>query len=93
MKKYIACQKHWKDMFTQYPMYKVIERFPIPKIKMRKLRNDVNSNDVLYMLMNFNKDAWMPVTLDQEYFLLDGQHRLELAKQMCLEYIDVVIQS
>ena len=92
MKGYIACQKHWKDMFTQYPMYKVIEKFPIRDIKRKKLRNDINSKDVLHMLMNFSKDVWMPITLDQEYFLLDGQHRVELAKQMGLEYIDVVVQ-
>lgn len=93
MKRYIACQKHWKDMFAQYPMYKVIEKFPIQKIKRKKLRNDVNSKDVFYMLMNFNKDAWIPITLDQEYFLLDGQHRIELARQMGLSYIDVIIQT
>lgn len=91
MKEYVACKKHWKDMFAQYPMYKIIERFPISKIKKRKLRNNVNLNNVLYMLMNFNKDAWMPITLDRNYFLLDGQHRIELAKQMGLSYIDIVI--
>ncbi len=92
MKGYIACQKHWKDMFTQYPVYKVIEKFPIQDVKRKKLWNDINFKDVLCMLMNFNKDAWMPITLDREYFLLDGQHRLALAKQMGLEYLDVVIQ-
>lgn len=48
--------------------------------------------DVFYMLVNFDKDVWMPPTLDDKHFLIDGQHRLELAKQMGLEYIDVVIQ-
>lgn len=93
LKEYIPCQKHWKDMFMQYPFFRVIEKFPIQKIKRKKLRNDTNSKDVFYMLMNFNKDAWMPITLDREYFLLDGQHRIELARQMGLEYIDIVIQT
>lgn len=92
-KKYIPCQKHWKDMFAQYPMFRVIEKFPIQDIKRKKLRNDINFNDVLYMLMNFDKEAWMPITLDGNHFLTDGQHRLELAREMGLSYIDVVIQT
>lgn len=93
MKKYIPCEKHWKDMFAQYSMFKVIEKFPLKMIGKKKLRNDLNTEDVLYMLLNFNQEAWMPLTLDEQNFLIDGQHRLELAKQMCLEYVDVVIQS
>lgn len=93
MKKYIPCEKHWKDMFAQYSMFKVVEKFLIQKIKKKKLRNDVNLKDVFYMLLNFDKEVWMPLTLDEQNFLIDGQHRLELAKQMCLEYVDVVIQS
>jgi ParB-like chromosome segregation protein Spo0J len=36
---------------------------------------------------------WTPITLDEEGYLLDGQHRLEAAKRMGLKYIDVVIQN
>ncbi|MBI4359525.1 MAG: ParB N-terminal domain-containing protein [Candidatus Jacksonbacteria bacterium] len=79
-------------MFAQYSFYRVVEKFPIQQIKRKKLRNAVNMDDVFYMLMNFEKEAWTPVTLDHDYFLIDGQHRIELAKQMGLEYIDVVIQ-
>lgn len=91
MKKYIPCEKHWKDMFAQHSMYKVIEKFPLKMIRKKKLRNDLNAGDVLYMLLNFNQEAWMPITLDKDYFLTDGQHRLELARQFGMEFIDVVI--
>ena len=50
---YIPTEKHWLDMFAQYSFYKVVEKFPIQQIKRRKLRNEVNTNDVLYMLMSF----------------------------------------
>lgn len=92
MRDYLPCFEHWKDMFKQYDFFRMADRFPIEKIKRKKLINKVNMGDVLYMLLNFNKDAWMPITLDKENFLIDGQHRLELAKQMGLKYIDVVIQ-
>lgn len=91
MKNYIPTQKHWRDMFAQYSFYRVLEKFPIQQIKRKKLRNDTNLNDVLYMLTHFDKDAWMPVTLDKEYCLVDGQHRLAVADQMRLEYVDVAI--
>jgi len=45
--------------------FKVIERFPIENIKRKKLINEVNTGDVLYMLLNFNKEAWMPITLNK----------------------------
>lgn len=80
------------EMYEQYSFYETCKKLPIHEIKIKPLRNKVDRNEVLYMLMNFDKDAWMPVTLDKEYFLLDGQHRVELAKQLGLEYIDVVIQ-
>lgn len=85
MRNYIPCLEHWKDMFRQYDFF-------IEEIKRKKLMNEVCGGDVLYMLLNFSKDVWMPITLDEKNFLIDGQHRLELAKQMGLKYIDVVIQ-
>ena len=93
MKKYIPCEKHWKDMFAQYPMFKVMEKFPLSMIKRKKLKNSLDAGAVLYILLNFNKEAWMPLTLNEQHFLIDGQHRFELAKQMCLEYFYVFIQS
>ena len=91
MKKYIPCEKHWMDMYEQYDFYDIRRKFPIHKIKLKPLRNKVDKKEVLYMVMNFNNEAWMPVTLDDNYFLTDGQHRLELARQFGMEFIDVVI--
>lgn len=91
--KYISAEKHWLNMYEQYDFFKVQKRFPINKIQLKPLRNKVDKNEVLYMLMNFDKEAWMPVTLDENYFLTDGQHRLELARQFGMEFIDVVIDK
>lgn len=70
---------------------------PIKKIKIdRKLfdiNNTVNMDDVRYMLMNFSKDVWMPITVNKDYYLLDGQHRLALAGLLGLNYIDVIIED
>ena len=45
------------------------------------------------MVSNFEILGWIPITLDKEFYLLDGQHRLEVAKRLNLKYIDVVIQD
>jgi len=86
-------------MYTKYdksywtPMLK----FPIEKIKIDKslfaYQNDVLQSDVLYMLMNFDREVWMPITINKNYYLLDGQHRLELARQIGLSFIDVIIEN
>ena len=80
-------------MYEQYDFYKIHKKFPVSKIQIKPLYNKVDKNEVLYMLMNFDKEAWMPVTLDKNYFLTDGQHRLELARQFGMEFIDVVIDN
>ena len=96
-KDYIKSPQHWKDMFNQYPHLQSKDKVPIKKIKIdRKLfcfDNPVNMDDVRYMLMNFSKDVWMPITVNKDYYLLDGQHRLALARQFGLNYIDVVIED
>ena len=89
--KYCPVKKHWIEMYQKYDFYNVHKKFPIRKIKLKQLRNAVNQQEVFYMLANFDKNAWMPITLDTDYFLTDGQHRLELARQFGMEFIDVVI--
>ncbi len=99
MRNYIPVKKHWFEMFTKYdkPYWMPALRVPIGKIKIDKslfaYQNKVSQSDVLYMLMNFDRNAWMPITLNEEYYLLDGQHRLELARQMGLSYIDAIIED
>lgn len=53
----------------------------------------MNKLDVDYMVNNFYKGAWFPIMINQNYYLLDGQHRLAAAKKLHLKYIDVVIQT
>lgn len=91
MRNYIPCLKHWKDMFGQYHFYKAKDKFPVKKIKHKKLKNQLDMREVFDMLLNFNKEVWMPITLNKKNFLIDGQHRLVLAKQMGLEYVDVIV--
>ena len=78
-------------MYEQYDFYDIRRKFPIHRIQLKPLRNKVDKKEISYMLMNFNNEAWMPITLDNNYFLTDGQHRLELARQFGMEFIDVVI--
>ncbi len=94
---YIKSPQHWKDASNKYPHLRSKDKVPIKKIKIdRKLfnfNNTVNIDDVHYMLMNFSKDIWMPITVNKDYYLLDGQHRLALARLFGLNYIDVIIED
>lgn len=96
-KDYIKSPQHWKNMLSKTLSYKSEDKVPIKKIKIdRKLfsfDNPVNMDDVHYMLMNFSKDIWTPITVNTDYYLLDGQHRLALARLFGLNYIDVVIED
>jgi len=99
MRNYIPVKKHWLAMCTKFdkPYWTPALRLPIEQIKIDKslfdYQNEVSQSDVLYMLMNFDRDAWMPITIDKNYYLLDGQHRLALARLMGIRYIDAVIQD
>lgn len=87
--KYIPSPEHWKEMFNKYPFYAVKEQIAISEIKVNRalfaFNNEVRHGDVDYMLNNFELDAWMPVTVTEKMFLLDGQHRLACAKKLGLE--------
>ena len=55
-------------------------------------QNEVDHKQVLDMLVNFDQELWMPVLVNERNYLLDGQHRLQVAKQLCLKYIDIIVQ-
>ncbi len=86
-------------MFTR-PEYNhkwtTVDRVPIDRIQIDKslfsYQNDVDYGQVLRMLVDFDQELWMPITVNEDYYLLDGQHRLDVAKRLCLEYLDVVMQ-
>jgi hypothetical protein len=95
-KGYIASPDYFKEMYRRYSDYfRVIEEFPIGDIKFDKqylgYPNEINHGEVIEMLVNFDKELWGPIHLNKDNFLLDGQHRLQVAKQLCLKYIDVIV--
>lgn len=72
-------------------------KVPIEKIKIDRKRlafdNPVATAQVSWMVANFDPEFWMPITVDKDYCLLDGQHRLAVARKLGLRYIDVVIED
>jgi hypothetical protein len=74
--------------------YILIEKFPIEKIKTgRELpehQNEIDYNRISEMWLSFDEKLWEPLLIDTEHHLLDGQHRIKLAKMMGLRYIDVL---
>jgi len=56
-------------------------------------RNDIIESTVNLIVNCFDLMFWIPITVNKDFYLLDGQHRLEAAKRMNLKYIDVVIQD
>ncbi len=99
-KDYIPCMDFNKELFTQnfkLPYWRVVDRFPIENIKIDKSKlsyqNEVSELIVEQIVNKFDIDFWIPITLDLENYLLDGQHRLAAAKRMNLNYVDVVIQD
>lgn len=96
---YIATNDLNRKSFTRFdkPYWKLIEKFPIDNILIDKNKfsfiNEILPNTVNTIVNNFDLSFWMPITLDKQFYLLDGQHRLEAAKKMNLKYIDVVVQD
>lgn len=46
-----------------------------------------------YIVENFEILRGILITSDENFYLLDGQHKLEAAKRMKPKYIDVVVQN
>jgi len=81
-REYIPVQL-WKDSYKP-PFFTFVERVPISKIKIDKKffawQNKVNPIHVDFIVENFDSDFWMPIIVNPDYYLLDGQHRLQVAK-------------
>ncbi len=95
---YIPSPENFKDyrVYKEHPtVFKPTDKFPIEEIKIDKkyfsFPNSVREGDVNYMINNFCLEGWEPIMISKNYFLTDGQHRLEAAKRMGLKYIDVII--
>lgn len=97
-KKYIPTLELWRSMFLQ-PCFggawTLDERVPITEIKIDKslfsFQNEVSESQVNSMVEEFNIDYWIPIMVNPKRFLLDGQHRLQTAHKLGLNYIDVIV--
>ena len=95
--KYIPSPEHWKTMYTQHKgEWSSVDKVPLFKIKIDQrlfsYPNPVDNSRVTDIINKFDTNLWAPIVINEEYYLLDGQHRFEAALQMNLNYIDVIIQ-
>ena len=90
---YIPVTPLLRESFSRYG--KFLPKFEISKIKIDKTRlsyaNDISISEVENIAYNFHRSGWEPITIDDEFYLRDGQHRLAAAKLMGLKYIDAFI--
>ena len=98
--RYIPTLAHWNNMYVEnfdVPYWTPEAKVPIEKIKIDRKRlafdNPVVMPEVSRMAANFDPELWMPIMVDKDYCLLDGQHRLAVARKLGLRYIDVVIED
>jgi ParB-like chromosome segregation protein Spo0J len=56
-------------------------------------QNEVDSQRVSNIVTAFRRELWMPLTVNRDFFLLDGQHRMATALLLGLRYVDVVVQD
>lgn len=97
-KQYIPTLNHWHSMFLNPSFggrWTIENRISVSEIKTDKslfsFRNEVSESRVDSMVEEFNIEYWIPIMVNPEYFLLDGQHRLQTAKRLGLKYIDVIV--
>jgi hypothetical protein len=87
------------DTYTQFdrPYWTPALRIPLENIRVDKSRmefpNDVSMDNVEDIVEYFDIDFWYPIVIDKESYLVDGQHRLEIARRVGLKYLDAVIQD
>ena len=99
-KKYIPMGEIWKETYSRLEITKsfhLVEKVPLSKITIDKRlfcwQNEVDPAQVDFIVKNFDQDFWMPILVNRDYFLLDGQHRLQAAMRMGLKFIDAVIDN
>ena len=97
---YIPTRPHWNEMYVKnfdLPYWTPEAKVPIGKIRIDRKRlafdRPVAKSDVSQMVANFDPEVWMPITVDRDYCLVDGQHRLAVARELGLRFIDVVIEN
>lgn len=102
-KEYTPSPFHWKDMWVNASKRDDVWNWvPIDKVRIKKIRidkslfafqNEVDEQQVNHMIDNFEEEVWQPIHINQDYYLLDGQHRLRLAFRTGMKYIDVIMEK
>lgn len=73
------------------------EKVPVESIQIdRSLfawNNPIYPEQVNFLIDNFNQEFWSPILVNSNLFLLDGQHRLAVAKHFGLTHIDILIEQ
>ena len=97
-KDYIPCAELWMSMTAfESDMFTPKRKLPIEQIQfdVRVLAypNNVNFDHVENIVANFDALGWTPIFINPDNYLIDGQHRLEVAKRFGLKFIDVVVVS
>ena len=93
---YIPVDDHLMDVYVKYaPAFVPKRRVAIANIQVSKKRlpyaNPVDMAEVTRIIFDFFQEAWEPIHISPDSFLLDGQHRLKAAEKMGLRYIDVIV--
>lgn len=95
-----AIEFNKEDLFVKNfdkPYWVITDKVNIKKIKIDSKKfafhNPIIDSQVNQIVEQFDINFWIPITVDKEFYLLDGQHRLKAAKKMNLKYIDVVVQD
>lgn len=97
MQKYIPSPQYSKDIYSKHiGTWSVFEKFPIGNIQIDSrffsYPNQVDIEYVKNIVKDFDVDIWDPILLNEDFYLLDGQHRLKAAEKLNLTHIDVIIQ-
>lgn len=75
--------------------FRLVRRVSITSIKIDKKYfswpNEVDPAFVDFLVGNFSADYLDPIFVNEDYFLLDGQHRLQAMKRLGFKYVDIVI--
>ncbi|MGI8656962.1 MAG: hypothetical protein ACR2LC_17290 [Pyrinomonadaceae bacterium] len=96
---YIPVTDENYNLFTRFdrPYWTPYRHVSVNKIKIDSSRmsfaNSVCEDVVNTIIENFDIDNWLPVMMDNEGYLLDGQHRLEVARRLRLKFIDAIVQD
>lgn len=100
-KDYIRSPYLWKEMWINASKRDSDwDWIPIDKVRIRKIKNDkkflpneVDDDQISYMINNFDEEIWEPISINEDYCLLDGQHRLRLAFRTGMKYIDAIMEK